>query len=588
MSQSLGPPDDDFAAHLGLMVPISTQPEPEEQLFCCPFEPQFHIQSASSGVPLNGLTECSTIRLSSIRRLRKHIFKYHLYNDEWCLHCMQTFSSSSSLEQHKKDVPDCDSQARKPVRAVMPTKVVLPEQEKAFRATVHIIDRTEHWNAIFRALFPGTPLPTSPYWDIIREETTSLRPPSDESTIIETRESISLLGASRASSTVQEPLEATLMWSEVKPQQLASFELDLPGIAMEGPAYAKERKRANLSTKSFSDSGYGTQEVFSTVPEDNSHASKMVTKLSSSKSEAEHSLRSVNPNSPTGSSHKSNDHAMPFIAEEDKDSRAHGRLDLQSPSDVEHFLTDLVVKHPVKKDIVYRLLNIGSNDDPHEPHFEHLARVDEAQFLIWCPESHQLGNFWDLEIINIGHQEYRGFASKSLPSTFRDAIHMTRNLGYRYLWVDVLCTIEDDFGNHQHQYAGTDLIYQKAGGKITVNPLPKTCDYLEPVKDQSLTRFSQYHSQSFCCTEGESFALSRWLRTPARDDPWNVFRIVDLSLNCSNARLPVYYFPPSKSSRWTTTSTSLLTSDNVLTELPPHDSSKILLTVGIREVQVTL
>jgi hypothetical protein len=31
----------------------------------------------------------------------------------------------------------------------------------------------------------------------------------------------------------------------------------------------------------------------------------------------------------------------------------------------------------------------------------------------------------------------------TLPQTFKDAIQTTRNLGFRYLWIDALCIIQD-------------------------------------------------------------------------------------------------------------------------------------------------
>jgi hypothetical protein len=34
--------------------------------------------------------------------------------------------------------------------------------------------------------------------------------------------------------------------------------------------------------------------------------------------------------------------------------------------------------------------------------------------------------------------------SSSLPLTFQHAINLTRRLGYRYLWIDALCIIQDD------------------------------------------------------------------------------------------------------------------------------------------------
>ena len=32
-----------------------------------------------------------------------------------------------------------------------------------------------------------------------------------------------------------------------------------------------------------------------------------------------------------------------------------------------------------------------------------------------------------------------------LPQTFKDAVHVVRSIGVRYLWIDSLCIIQDDF-----------------------------------------------------------------------------------------------------------------------------------------------
>jgi hypothetical protein len=49
-----------------------------------------------------------------------------------------------------------------------------------------------------------------------------------------------------------------------------------------------------------------------------------------------------------------------------------------------------------------------------------------------------------------------------LPKTFRDAIDYTRRLGYRYLWIDSLCIIQDDNDDWETQAAHMASIYQLA------------------------------------------------------------------------------------------------------------------------------
>jgi hypothetical protein len=51
---------------------------------------------------------------------------------------------------------------------------------------------------------------------------------------------------------------------------------------------------------------------------------------------------------------------------------------------------------------------------------------------------------------------------KSLPSTIRDAIKLTRDLGYKYLWVDSLCIIQDDFDFKSRIIHKMNLVYENA------------------------------------------------------------------------------------------------------------------------------
>ncbi|KAK4443461.1 heterokaryon incompatibility protein-domain-containing protein [Podospora aff. communis PSN243] len=48
---------------------------------------------------------------------------------------------------------------------------------------------------------------------------------------------------------------------------------------------------------------------------------------------------------------------------------------------------------------------------------------------------------------------------KQLPRTIRDAMKVTRELGYRYLWVDRLCIIQDDHVNKPEHIAAMAAIY---------------------------------------------------------------------------------------------------------------------------------
>ncbi|KAF0320296.1 het domain-containing protein [Colletotrichum asianum] len=50
----------------------------------------------------------------------------------------------------------------------------------------------------------------------------------------------------------------------------------------------------------------------------------------------------------------------------------------------------------------------------------------------------------------------------TLPSTFRDAVLVTRNLGVQYLWIDSLCIVQDDTADWQTESSKMAGYYSNA------------------------------------------------------------------------------------------------------------------------------
>jgi hypothetical protein len=55
-----------------------------------------------------------------------------------------------------------------------------------------------------------------------------------------------------------------------------------------------------------------------------------------------------------------------------------------------------------------------------------------------------------------------GIEISSLPSTFQDAILITRKLGYRYLWIDSLCIVQDSSHDWSRESIKMSEIYSNA------------------------------------------------------------------------------------------------------------------------------
>ncbi|OAL03163.1 HET-domain-containing protein [Phaeosphaeriaceae sp. SRC1lsM3a] len=80
-----------------------------------------------------------------------------------------------------------------------------------------------------------------------------------------------------------------------------------------------------------------------------------------------------------------------------------------------------------------------------------------------------------------------------LPQTFRDAIHVTKQLGLPYLWIDALCIQHDDDADRNHQINGMDQIYREAS--ITIVSVTPNADCQMPgvspgTRDTTILRYS--------------------------------------------------------------------------------------------------
>ncbi|KAF2434655.1 HET-domain-containing protein, partial [Tothia fuscella] len=63
---------------------------------------------------------------------------------------------------------------------------------------------------------------------------------------------------------------------------------------------------------------------------------------------------------------------------------------------------------------------------------------------------------------NLNGVKQDGIAIPSLPKTFADAVNFTRRIGFRYLWIDSLCIVQDDVEDWQIQSAQMASIYHNS------------------------------------------------------------------------------------------------------------------------------
>lgn len=63
---------------------------------------------------------------------------------------------------------------------------------------------------------------------------------------------------------------------------------------------------------------------------------------------------------------------------------------------------------------------------------------------------------------NVEGRTLQSFSLSEQPKSIRDAVEVTRNLVYRYVWIDSLCIIQDDDEDKQRELGQMHLVYQNA------------------------------------------------------------------------------------------------------------------------------
>ncbi|KAI1325686.1 hypothetical protein F5Y16DRAFT_422642 [Xylariaceae sp. FL0255] len=148
-SQDKGSDDDDDDAEEDEQSPSSStkqQLEVEKALLACPFS-KWKPSSYSC---------CYKYRMTAIRRVKQHLRRHHKRPLQ-CPTCSQIFPSEEDYDPHVES-RSCTSQPR-----VEPEGVTRLQQKSLERMSDRRLSVSEQWFSIFRILFPGSPLPESPY-----------------------------------------------------------------------------------------------------------------------------------------------------------------------------------------------------------------------------------------------------------------------------------------------------------------------------------------------------------------------------------------------------------------------------------------
>ncbi|OAP59335.1 hypothetical protein AYL99_06633 [Fonsecaea erecta] len=114
---------------------------------------------------------------------------------------------------------------------------------------------------------------------------------------------------------------------------------------------------------------------------------------------------------------------------------------------------------PVLPNLPTRVIDIGQSDRRMAPRL-HVSTTNQKGFYFTL--SHRWGTSNHCRTTKSRlHEFQREIPLNELSKTFLDAIDITRRLGFRYLWIDSLCIIQDDESDWQTEAAKMGDVYRQ-------------------------------------------------------------------------------------------------------------------------------
>jgi hypothetical protein len=104
-----------------------------------------------------------------------------------------------------------------------------------------------------------------------------------------------------------------------------------------------------------------------------------------------------------------------------------------------------------------RVIDVGQSDHPR------LCISNRNQQACYVALSYCWGGQQEVLLtVDTLDAKIRGLCLENLPQTIRDAIEVTKKLGFRYLWVDALCILQDDQKDKRLEIEAMGNIYRNA------------------------------------------------------------------------------------------------------------------------------
>jgi hypothetical protein len=123
----------------------------------------------------------------------------------------------------------------------------------------------------------------------------------------------------------------------------------------------------------------------------------------------------------------------------------------------------------IDRQLPTRLIDVGVNGGDLKL-FQTKSLPRETQYLTL---SHCWGGEVYTTLTSSNFQEFLShIPAESFTKTFREAVITTRTLGFRYLWIDSLCIIQDDEVDWQHESSKMGTVYTNTALNIAASAAP--------------------------------------------------------------------------------------------------------------------
>lgn len=171
-----------------------------------------------------------------------------------------------------------------------------------------------------------------------------------------------------------------------------------------------------------------------------------------------------------------------------------------------------------------RLIDVGPLDREPQPRLVHTGQDGHPSRGRYLALSHCWGTPNPEVVTKIRNLQYHleHIPIASLAKNFQDAILVTRELGYRYVWIDSLCIIQDSAKDWEHECIRMEAVYANAAitiaavgavcsteGFLNTRPEQKSCEVNLQHRDGDLVkmRISRMSTGQACVFKQENAAL---------------------------------------------------------------------------------